>query len=110
MGRRVLEGELGRELAVDSAGEVDSRRYLVDESRHPAKYFTDLSRAFATRSSILSAGGAVSAFSVSYEAVMKLLRGLGTLCCLSINHIWRKSQIERRLNEFPASLGSAVRD
>lgn len=94
MGRRVLEGELGRELAVNSAGEVDTRRYSVDESRHLASHSTDLSRAFATRSSILSAGGAVSALSVSYGAVMKLLRGLETLCCLSINHIWRKSQVE----------------
>ena len=94
MGRGVLEGELGRELAVNSAGEVDSKRYSVDESRHLADHSTDLSRAFATKSSILSAGGAVSALSVSYGAVMKLWRGLETLCCLTINHVCRKSQVE----------------
>ena len=94
MGRGVLEGELDRELAVDSAGEMDSRRYSVDESGHLASHFTDLSQAFATRSSILSAGGAVSALSVSHGAVMKLLRGLETLCCLTINHICRKSQVD----------------
>ena len=94
MGRGVFEGELGRELAVDSAGEMDSRRYSVDESGHLASHFTDLSRGFATRSSILSAGGAVSALSVSYGAVIELLRGLETLCCLSINHICRKIQVE----------------
>ena len=91
----MLEGKLGRELAVDSAGEMDSRRYSVDESGHLARQFTDLSQAFETRSSILSAGGAVSALSVSYGAVVKLLRGLETLYYLSINHIWRKSQVER---------------
>ena len=78
MGRRVLEGELGRELAVDSAGEMDSRRHSVDESEDLASHPTDLSRAFETKSSILSAGGAVSALSVSYGAVMRFLRGLET--------------------------------
>ena len=94
MGRGVLKGELGRELAVDSAGEMDSKRCSADESGHLASHYTDLSRAFATRSSILSAGVAVSALSVGYGAVMKLLRGLKTLCCLSINHICRNSQVE----------------
>ena len=94
MGRGVLEGELGREFAVDSAGEVDSKTYSADESGHLARQSTDLNRAFATRSSILSAGGAVSVLSVSYGAVVRLLRGLETLCCLSVNHICRKTQVE----------------
>ena len=91
MGRGVLEGKVCREFAVDGAGKMDSRRYSVDESGHLARQFTDLNRAFVTRSSILSAGVAVSVLSVSYGAVMKLLRGLETLCALSINHICRKS-------------------
>ena len=32
MRRRVLEGELGRELAVDSTGEVNSELYSVDRT------------------------------------------------------------------------------
>ena len=91
----MLEGELGRELAVDSAGKMDPTEYSVDESGYLLRLFTDLSLAFATRSSILSAGCAVSALSVSYGAVVKLLRGLETLCDLSINHSWGKSQVER---------------
>lgn len=48
----------------------------------------------------------MSALSVSYGAVMKLLRGLETLWRLSDDHIWRESQ----LDGASASLGSAVRD
>ena len=51
----VLEGELGRELAIDGAGEMNSGLYSVDGIEIIASVHTDLSPVFETRSSILSA-------------------------------------------------------
>ena len=70
MRRRVLEGELGRELAVDSTGEVNSGLYSVDRTRVIANGYTDLSPAFETRNSIspaFSSIGGIFALSVSCE-------------------------------------------
>ena len=50
----VLESELGRELAIDSARKVDPGLYSVDGTKDMESHHTDLSLVFETRSCILS--------------------------------------------------------
>ncbi len=74
---RMLKGELGCELAVDGAREVDSAVCQIDVFEGIARIHTDPSPVFETRSSILSVfwGCAVaSALSMNCEAAMWLLR------------------------------------